>query len=407
MAKKIFNFLFVVICIPIVNSCVNSSDLVGENGISISENTQIVQFDPSKDIDTEYGRKASLLVDTLEYFPLEDDANTIVASNDQVKYYDRHIYICNKMTGQIFVYTTEGKYVGCIDAKGEGPEEYATIDSFQIDEHGNVCILSLSKRKILAYDKFGNFKFSLDADYLASDFHLTGDSIITLYNAKLPNDRFFKDKFPKQDRIVALNHRSQLVSNALETNYSESILNLPISNNNFYQVGDSLSLMEVVGNVVYRIDNEWDLIPRFLFDFKKANLPLRYNMEESEKNKILKQYQSKKDEWATLFEIYETDNYLSFVYGYAGYMNTAFLSKRTGKLINLGAIWINDRDNISMPTLVASGEGDSFYGLIDSYSLRTMVENNQRGVSSRVKKLYADIGDTESPILVSFKLKDF
>src|SRR5690606_39038097 len=407
MAKKKINFLFVVICIPIVNSCVNSSDLVSENGISISENTQIVQFDPSKDIDTEYGRKASLLIDTLEYFPLADNAKTIVASSDQVKCYDKPIYICNKMKGQIYVYTTERQQLRCIDAKGEAPDEHAAVDNCQLEDDGRLCVLSLSKRKILVYDKFGNFKFSLDADYLASDFHLTGDSIITLYNAKLPNDRFFKNKFPKQDRIVVLNDRSQLVSNALETNYSESILNFPISNNNFYQVGDSLSLMEVVVNVVYRIDNEWELIPRFLFDFKKANLPLRYNMEESEKNKILKQYQSKKDEWATLFEIYETDNYLSFVYGYAGYMNTAFFSKRTGKLINLGAIWINDRDNISMPTLVATGEGDYFYGLIDSYSLRTMVENNQRGVSSRIKKLYADIGDTESPILVSFTLKDF
>src|SRR5690606_3650411 len=127
MAKKKINFLFVVICIPIVNSCVNSRDLVSENGISISENTQIVQFDPSKVIDTEYGRKASLLIDTLEYFPLEDNAKTIVASSDQVKCYDRHIYICNKMIGQIFVYTTGGNYVGCIDAKGEGPEEYAAI----------------------------------------------------------------------------------------------------------------------------------------------------------------------------------------------------------------------------------------------------------------------------------------
>src|SRR5690606_36685097 len=134
-----------------------------------------------------------------------------------------------------------------------------------------------------------------------------------------------------------------LISNALETNYSESILNFTISNNKFYQVGDSLSLMEVVGNVVYRIDNEWELIPRFLFDFKKANLPLRYNMEESEKNEILKQYQSKNDEWATLFEIHETGYYLSFVYGYARHMNTSFLSKRMGKLINLLAIWINDR----------------------------------------------------------------
>src|SRR5690606_41250083 len=129
---------------------------------------------------------------------------------------------------------------------------------------------------------------------------------------------------------------------------------------------------------------------RLLFDLEKARCQLRYSMGESEKYKILKQYQSNKDELATLFEIYEPDNYLSCVYGYAGYMNTAFFSKRTGKLINLGAIWITDRDNISMPTLVATGEGDYFYGLIDSYSLRTMVENNQRGVSSRVKKLYAD-----------------
>src|SRR5690606_41088477 len=34
MAKKKINFLFVVICIPLVNSCVNSCVLVSETGIS-------------------------------------------------------------------------------------------------------------------------------------------------------------------------------------------------------------------------------------------------------------------------------------------------------------------------------------------------------------------------------------
>src|SRR5690606_42125811 len=100
------------------------------------------------------------------------------------------------MIGQIFVYTTEGKYVGCIGAKGEGPEEYAAIDNFQIDEYGNVWVWSLSERKILVYDKFGYVKFSLDAYYLSSDLHMTEDLLIKVYTANLPNARLFKNKLP-------------------------------------------------------------------------------------------------------------------------------------------------------------------------------------------------------------------
>ncbi len=381
----------------------------GQPDETLLRTAQLITLKPIKEINAEYTQAASGMVDLLEYYPLESPQGIIIGKIDEMIHYNRHIYIFDRLAGDIFVYTNKGAFVGNIGKKGKGPDEYADISAFSIDEDGNVCIWSPYNRKVFVYSVKGELKHSLDIGLLMmDDFYVNADSTIVGYEKRSANERLFEGTYPRQGRIFLLDGKGGLLDHGLTYRYSDALKTYPFSNE-FYRFGDSLSLMEDFGNVVYRIHGrDMNPVPRYVFDFTGANVPLHYEQAEAVQRKLIDEYQKGgKDEWASLYRIYETDNYLGFKYGYDRYVYTSFYSKKSGNLINLGFFWINDRDNISMPSVSAAGPNDTFYGFIEAHALIRMVDRNETGASDRVEQLRAKLRETDNPVLVSFTLKDF
>ncbi|MFD2034747.1 6-bladed beta-propeller [Belliella marina] len=396
-------------CASLLYSCGNSKDSI-QFATDSYENAEIICIDPRKDVDKDYAMNASLIVSTVEYFPLSLPENMIIGEIAKMIHRNGHVYIFDRHTESIFIFTDEGEFVNAIQRKGEGPEEYGDIKDFEVDpESGNVLIYSPMSQKILQYAITGEYLGAMRNKAHLSSFFPISDSTMAMYNSRMPNGHVFESTFPIQPRFFITNEKEEIEKQDLECDYREQLLMYPVAGFGFYQVGDSLRLMESINAVVYGVDvAKGRVYPRFAFDFTKVNPPRLYDMDADELSSFVENYKNKKKgDWASLYKVNETADYLCVTYSYGGYMNTAFYSKHSKRLINLGSVWINDMDKISMPSVVTITSDGGFLGYFSSQNFSTMVKNNKNKLSQRILDLEKSQRDAESFILIKFTLKDF
>ncbi|MCH7402027.1 6-bladed beta-propeller [Belliella kenyensis] len=396
-------------CILLLQACDNSNDGV-EFESEFYGNAEIIRIDPKNDIDEEYSMKASLIVSSIDYFPLTLPGDMVIGEVAKMIHHNGHVYIFDRHTASVFIFTDEGEFINAIQSKGEGPEEYGDINDFEVEPRsGNVLIYSPMSQKILKYTIKGEYLGAMRNKARLSSFFPISDSAMVMYNSRLPNEYVFESTFPIQPRFFIANDAEEIEKQDLETTYREQLLMYPVSGFGFYEVGDSLRLMESINTVIYKVDlAEGRVYPRFGFDFTNVNPPRLFDMEADELSTFMEDYKNKKvGGWATLYKVSETADFLCVTYFYDKYVNRTFYSKNTKRLINIGSAWINDMDNISMPSVETVTVDGEFIGYFNSNDFSRMVRNNNNKLSQRILDLEKSQRDAESIILVKFRLKDF
>lgn len=120
------------------------------------------------DVETATENPSELL--TTKYIKLETNDNCLVGQINQIKSTKEYIFILDRITEKIWVFTHSGKFIGDVGREGKGPEEYVSPSSFFINEEkGYISIVDHGSGKILNYSSTNNFEFvsstPLDKEY--------------------------------------------------------------------------------------------------------------------------------------------------------------------------------------------------------------------------------------------------
>jgi hypothetical protein len=73
----------------------------------------------------------------------------------KLKVYRDTIYILSNL--KIFIYDKYGSFINVINKSGRGPGEYINTYDFTVDENGRIDVLDFRGKKILKYDRKGNY----------------------------------------------------------------------------------------------------------------------------------------------------------------------------------------------------------------------------------------------------------
>lgn len=152
------NRLFVIILLIAFAACQQKEKSTGGN-LSVEE-IHVKDFE-------EYVISYKDFVHAYHFVPLETTDSCLVGNVLDVKMAGRKIFILDDKN-KLWVFDTEGKYVGRIGTPGPGPEEYIHASKFYINEvKGYVGILDLTCNTVVRYtleNKFidqRRFKFDL------------------------------------------------------------------------------------------------------------------------------------------------------------------------------------------------------------------------------------------------------
>ena len=160
-------------------------------GCKQSDTNHLITVDVTKS----YPEKELILQDFMdvEYLPLETN-DEFVTQGVVMAIGNKYILVKNRSNdGDIFVFDRNtGKALRKINRMGKGPEEYTHITNIVLEEEKNeMFINSMTTKKILVYDLFGNFKRSFkhteDARY-TNVFNYDTDNLICYNELTLYKD---------------------------------------------------------------------------------------------------------------------------------------------------------------------------------------------------------------------------
>jgi hypothetical protein len=183
-------------------------------GCKQSDTNHLIAVDVTKS----YPEKELILQDFMdvEYIPLETN-DEFITQGVVMAIGNKFIVTKNwSNDGDIFVFDRKtGKALRKINRMGKGPEEYAHITDIVLEEEKNeLFVNSMTTKKILVYDLFGNFKRSFkhteDARY-TNVFNYDTDNLIcynelTLYkDGENKGSESYHTIISKQDGSITLN----------------------------------------------------------------------------------------------------------------------------------------------------------------------------------------------------------
>jgi len=103
--------------------------------------------------------------DSIEYIPLETTGEFLCGGDARfIGFTDKYIILSNNSAGNILIFNRQGKGIGKISKKGQGPGEYSFVFKCCHDANtGEIFIFDIYQLKVLVYDLQGSFLRSFPA----------------------------------------------------------------------------------------------------------------------------------------------------------------------------------------------------------------------------------------------------
>ncbi len=212
-----------------------------------------------------------------EYIDLETVDGSLIGNIDKIYYVNDKIYVLDKeIAGAIFIFDNKGKFISKIDAKGQGPGEYAEIDDFLVDmQTQEILILDYDQSKIIYYlgNKFKN-EVKITEDF--ENFTQIKNHIIGINNYCYNKDGCYK--------ISIFNKNLKLKKQIMPTPNNADNVSWDLKRT-IHKYNDSLFLTEPFTNYIYAIDKNFNVSPCYYINFGKDSLDV--NKNEMKRDKFL------------------------------------------------------------------------------------------------------------------------
>ncbi|MFC5626011.1 6-bladed beta-propeller [Algoriphagus winogradskyi] len=201
----------------------------------------------------------------LELIPLETNQFNLMGLDLRVRQNEESYYVMDIGTRDaVHQFSSDGKYLGAAASIGEGPGQLLGLQDFQIDNEGNLLVLSSlgDKSTIIKIEDAAELTTVFETDYLAGSFTIPSSGNFLLaggYNLPIV-----------ADRVVLTDSIGIIQSTFLPNDYENEML--PMGERNFYESGENLLYSEIFNNRVYEY-SEAGLMPILEIDMGKYSLP--------------------------------------------------------------------------------------------------------------------------------------
>ena len=238
--------------------------------------TEIIDFSSFKRIETNSIPESILKNES--YVKLDGSFDDIqFQSMDILKIADNRIFVLDVMLRKLVAFDFNGKGLGKVGSRGQGPEEYLRIHDFCVNNTGNIYLMdgTSGNRKLFAFNK---------------DFKLVSVQPLPFsvnYVHQLDNEKFlfalnsWNDDENASTQILLTNDKLETEKSYLQFDeYVDD--NFVIGSGTFTGFGDRILYHRTIDNFVYEFSDEGKPLKTYFFDFGSRDVPnnARKNIEE-------------------------------------------------------------------------------------------------------------------------------
>lgn len=356
-------------------------------------------------------------VERIEYTILENKKGNLLGGIDKAILDNDVLYVLDNKTKKISAFSISGHFKFQINSFGKGPEEYLDLSDFIINRAtSEIEVWDNGNRKILVYDKIGEYKREIPFDLRMENFARMKDNSIICYTCNYPNYdyRGIKNAY-----------------NIYHVDYEGNVINtwLPIGNMN------SLTLLE--GNMFYEYNNGVNVTIPFdqnvyFIDSKECKVKYQINFQNySLPEDILEDYSKVKREdniaisnasirimnlinesnYALgIYNLLENSKYFFFQYNVTGIGSFTVIYNKLTEIAFIG-IPENDLDNGLFGTPILM-DNEFLYSYVFPYELIDLKHSSRlSNVDSTINGYFSpnisftNLEEFDNPIIIKMRLK--
>lgn len=172
----------IVFALLLAFGCVSDHEYVlFKNNTSIGDNAQSLPL-------------SQLLSDSVRLIPLETNDTILIGRINKIKKFEGHYFVLADEK-QVFRFDETGKYLGSLNKRGEGPEEYTSIMDFDVYQTSGVSEVWIADyAKIKRYDAVDfSFKSEVSFPLFVNKFRRIDEETLLLMSGEGENSLFITD----------------------------------------------------------------------------------------------------------------------------------------------------------------------------------------------------------------------
>lgn len=347
----------------------------------------------------------SNIIYDIELTPLETTSKSLIGKIHNILYDSNYYFIHDKSNNKLLRFSENGKFLNTIGTIGKGPQELLRIRDVAINtEKKFISILDSRSRKISRYRYSGEFIDSKPFYYMVSEHEYGNNSLV--FGASIVQ----KNKgipLIESYRLILADTNSIPLGLAFKTPENSFIFTTTRPLRKF---NNSIYYHQPFSNGIWKVENN-SLIPLIKFEFEKKGFPDEVWKKEISTKELI----SLKDKHVHFSGDYLiTDNFGFFKFSSNKEVSSMFLNRDSKNLI-YGNGFKFSQDNPSMLLYRApiSVRGNNlFVAKIEAtalFSYRQDVEDEKfkNGLEPKFWRIIKNIKQTDNPLIVTYKLKDF
>lgn len=354
------------------------------------------------------GKLSEFFEPEISYIWLADDSEEaqLNAGLNQIKFHENKIYILDIYNCKcISIFNKAGKYIGKIDAYGEGPGEYLDFDALTFVNE-ELVLLGVYPRKIMWFNLEGDFLRELILkDRFGPGVFSVFDNRYYLYSSARNLGAFF---------IQTLNEDLQDTINFLPF-YSDRLESEMSGRNYFQKSKQHLYFGMTFLDTIFQFENQ-QMIPMFIFDYGNYGQDLE-ELKGLEIRDRLKLINSR----AKLYfrgRYYVSEKQLYTIFSYEKKVYNLFYDREKSQTHVIEDKLINDIDEGHDPKIIEYGfeagkvgvriaGKDLYQALVEKNKLMGQVdfENWAKNKGRNFAKTALAAKDSENPVLIVYTLK--
>jgi hypothetical protein len=231
------------------------------------ENLPVIQVEA-----TDKAVASGSILDSLFLVPLRIPDSLFIGNVDAIKVYEDRLYVLDSYKGAtVNIFSMDGQFVNQLNRKGNGPEEYANLESFCVDLNSKEIVVNdREKRRLFTYDLFTMaFKSTQPSDYYFTNIESIGRSLLTVSDEDISANQYRGLdiwKNTKLDENTVNQFGSPVTS--IELTFPES----------FSRVKGKLLYTRPLEDVVYKV-SETGFEPYMRIDFQDKKVPSKHDSQ--------------------------------------------------------------------------------------------------------------------------------
>lgn len=321
---------------------------------------------------------------------------------------DRY-YISTWDHATVYIFDSRGKYINKIMDKGNGPTEYISITSFEVDRVNTRVVLADNfSRRIFVYDENGNQLNVIQLNFNPIIVLPYEDGFLHVYSGHRVQ---FDNPNMENYYIHFLDSRGEFISSAIKVNTPERIAITSNYITDCLENGDIL-FQPVLSDIIYKIEEGKKVTPLYGLVNKSSNHKFlsqkdketfEYIVRIGDNNKSQPQEKESEGFLLSWGSVKDLNDYVFFAFGY-NKKYYLYYSKSLNK-----SLFIDPKSTKADGNLVhiflgfpRTTNDNKFYISIDPWFIYEIRDKLPEGM---IKTFFENTPEESNPVLISFSVR--